>query len=124
VTLRHDLRPGDLGRIIGLHAVVYAREQGYDVSFEAYVAKTIGERSWPLSERDLRGRGLGRALVDEGLAFAREAGYSSVFLWTEDGLAAAASLYLSRGFARTEASTHAAWGGRRTDVRYELDLRR
>jgi GNAT superfamily N-acetyltransferase len=43
VTIRHDLRPGDLGRVIELHAVVYATEFGFDHTFEAYVAETIGQ---------------------------------------------------------------------------------
>lgn len=43
VTVRHDLRPGDLGRVTELHGVLYAEEYGFDHTFEAYVAETIGE---------------------------------------------------------------------------------
>lgn len=38
VTVRHELRPGDVGRIVALHGTTYAREYGFDHSFEAYVA--------------------------------------------------------------------------------------
>ena len=43
VTVRHDLRPGDMGRVIALHGVLYAEEYGFDHGFEAYVAETIAE---------------------------------------------------------------------------------
>ena len=43
VTVRHAVRAGDLGRVIALHGVLYAAEYGFDHTFEAYVAYTIGE---------------------------------------------------------------------------------
>ena len=43
VPLRHDLRPGDLGRVTALHGVLYAEEHGFAHRFEAYVAETLGE---------------------------------------------------------------------------------
>src|SRR5579864_4515503 len=61
ITIRHDLRPGDLGRVTLLHGVLYAEEYGFDHTFEAYVAETLGafgraaprdgDRLW-LAERD------------------------------------------------------------------------
>ena len=43
VTIRHELRPGDLGRIITLHAELYAREYGFGPGFEGYAIETIAE---------------------------------------------------------------------------------
>jgi N-acetylglutamate synthase-like GNAT family acetyltransferase len=43
VTVRHDLRPGDMGRVIALHGVLYAEEYGFEHGFEAYVAETVAE---------------------------------------------------------------------------------
>lgn len=43
ITIRHDLRVGDLGRIIALHGEVYDALPGYGLAFEAYVARTIAE---------------------------------------------------------------------------------
>ncbi|HVI44958.1 MAG TPA: bifunctional helix-turn-helix transcriptional regulator/GNAT family N-acetyltransferase [Chitinophaga sp.] len=38
---RYDLQPGDIGYLIHLHGVLYARETGYNLEFEAYVCKTF-----------------------------------------------------------------------------------
>jgi GNAT superfamily N-acetyltransferase len=51
-SLRHDLRPGDLGTIIAFHGTVYAVEYGLNVAFEAYVAGTLAEFLHLKSERD------------------------------------------------------------------------
>jgi GNAT superfamily N-acetyltransferase len=42
-TLRHSLRPGDIGYLTYLHGIVYAREYGYDTTFDAYVASGLAE---------------------------------------------------------------------------------
>lgn len=53
VTVRHALRPGDLGRLTELHGVLYAAEYGFDERFEAYVAQSLGDIARPGSpERD------------------------------------------------------------------------
>jgi GNAT superfamily N-acetyltransferase len=43
VTIRTDLRPGDLGYVIYRHGVLYNREYGYGISFEAYVGEGVAE---------------------------------------------------------------------------------
>jgi GNAT superfamily N-acetyltransferase len=42
-TLRHDLRPGDLGRVVEQHGMLYAAEYGLDITMERYIAETIAE---------------------------------------------------------------------------------
>src|SRR5437763_8757822 len=52
VTLRTSLRPGDLGHIVALHGTLYAREYGFDSTFEAYVAGPLAEFVRSASERE------------------------------------------------------------------------
>ncbi|MCI0641547.1 MAG: GNAT family N-acetyltransferase [Gemmataceae bacterium] len=43
VSVRSYLRPGDIGAVATLHGLVYAREYGFDATFEAYVAAALAE---------------------------------------------------------------------------------
>src|SRR6478672_5540102 len=52
VTLRTTLRPGDLGAVVQLHGTVYAREYGFDPTFEAYVAGPLAEFVLHPSDRE------------------------------------------------------------------------
>jgi GNAT superfamily N-acetyltransferase len=71
VRIRHMLEPGDLGMVVHLHGVIYAREYGLDTTFEPYVAKPLAEfamqgagRLW-IAEKD--GQVVGSvAMVDAG----------------------------------------------------------
>jgi GNAT superfamily N-acetyltransferase len=52
ITVRTELAPGDLGAVIRLHGVVYAREHGFDPTFEAYVAGPLAEFVCRRTDRD------------------------------------------------------------------------
>lgn len=43
ITIRNELRPGDLGYVIYLHGLLYGKEYGYGIQFETYVALGIHE---------------------------------------------------------------------------------
>lgn len=49
--IRSRLRPGDLGHLIYLHGVLYAREYGWDYTFEAYVAESLARFALCLDAR-------------------------------------------------------------------------
>ena len=60
ITLRTDLKPGDVGTLVLLHGAIYAKEHGFDHTFEAYVAEPLAafvrsptprERLW-IAEQD------------------------------------------------------------------------
>lgn len=50
--VRTELRPGDLGSIVHLHSVLYAREYGFDPTFEAYAAGPLAEFGRAASPRE------------------------------------------------------------------------
>ena len=43
ITIRTDLRSGDIGYVTYLHGVLYKKEYNYGIEFEAYVAKGLHE---------------------------------------------------------------------------------
>src|ERR1700722_16953049 len=60
ITIRTRVQPGDLGAVVQLHGKLYAREQGFNERFEAYVAgplsnfvlkKSPSEQLW-IAERE------------------------------------------------------------------------
>ncbi len=43
ISIRTELRPGDIGYMIFMHGDLYGKEYGYGISFETYVAKGLCE---------------------------------------------------------------------------------
>jgi len=52
VSIRTDLRPGDIGMVVHLHGALYAEEQGWDSTFDGYVAGPLAEFARSRSDRD------------------------------------------------------------------------
>jgi N-acetylglutamate synthase-like GNAT family acetyltransferase len=43
ISIRTELKPGDIGYIIHLHGDLYKKEYGYGIEFEVYVAEGLAE---------------------------------------------------------------------------------
>jgi GNAT superfamily N-acetyltransferase len=43
ITIRNDLKPGDIGYVVYLHGSLYGNEYGYEIGFETYVALGLQE---------------------------------------------------------------------------------
>jgi GNAT superfamily N-acetyltransferase len=71
----------------------------------------------------VRGVGLGRWLVEESVRYSREAGFDLIYLWTVTGLDRAIAVYQSLGFVKAEEKIIENWGGKNTEIRYDLKLR-
>lgn len=97
------------GRLVGCIAIVEA-------------SPTQAQLRWYLVDPSERGAGLGTRLLNAALAFTRECGYDTVFLWTVSALTAAARLYRSVGFVKTEALPSRPWGVDVVEERYEMRL--
>ena len=52
ISIRKYLKPGDIGMVIHLHGVVYSEEQGWDETFDGYVAGPIARFATSRSERE------------------------------------------------------------------------
>lgn len=52
VTVRTELKPGDIGSIVRFHGITYAREYGFDYTFEAYVAAPLADFARSNSRRE------------------------------------------------------------------------
>ena len=52
VTIRHDLQPGDIGYLVYLHGILYAKEYGWDSTFEAEAATVFAEIANSRGERE------------------------------------------------------------------------
>jgi GNAT superfamily N-acetyltransferase len=102
------LAEDDDGEVVGMIALT-AEEGG------------AGQIRWFLVDPRSRG-GLGRQLLDAALDRARSDGMTRVRLWTVDGLDAAAHLYKSVGFGRTEEVPGHRFGQDLVEVRYDLEL--
>ena len=133
-------RAGDIGWIVSRHGALYAAEYGWDLRFEALVARIAAdfvdrfeparEACW-IAERDdatqalrpgiaqlrlllvepgTRGLGIGARLVAECSRFARDAGYDKIVLWTNSVLLAARAIYMKQGYRLIASEPHESFG--------------
>lgn len=75
---------------------------------------------WFILDGALRGQGLGRRWMGEALAHIRARGFRETYLWTLEGLPAAAKLYAEAGFLEAERVTGTQWFRPVTELRLIL----
>jgi peptidyl-dipeptidase Dcp len=88
ISIRTELRPGDLGCVTYMHGVIYCREYGFGIQFEPYVARGLCEfyeqydpsrsRVWICEHQDRRIGSL--FLLDRGTASHSSAAQLRYFL--------------------------------------------
>ena len=141
ISIRTELRPGDIGYVTYLHGALYHKEYGYSLQFENYVAKGLCEfyekynpersRIWACEYDNHmigflllmdRGIGLGSKLMGLYMDFLHECGYKESYLWTTHELSTAAFLYKRLGFKLTEEKESTAFGKPLPEQRYDLYL--
>ena len=83
-------------------------------------AEGLAHLRWFILDPALRGQGLGRRWLAEAVAAARGAGAPGVYLWTLEGLDAAARLYAAAGFREVERVAAAQWGRQVVELRLEV----
>jgi N-acetylglutamate synthase-like GNAT family acetyltransferase len=52
LTIRHDFKPGDIECLTSLHGILYAKDYGWDKSFEMYVAGPLSEFAASRTKRE------------------------------------------------------------------------
>jgi len=137
ITIRTDLRPGDIGFVTYLHGDLYKKEYDYGIGFEYYVAVGLNEfyqqydpsnnRIWMAEHQGnrvgfmlLMNRGEAVRLYME---FLKECKYKSSYLWTTHELDAAAHLYRKHGFVLTDEKESDAFGKHVIQNRYEIKFK-
>lgn len=93
------------------------------IAIDGIKANTNGAHlRWFIIAPELRGLGLGHRLLQEAISFCKGKGYSSIYLWTFEGLHPARHLYEKFGFKLVWQSEGTQWGTRVIEQRFELYL--
>jgi GNAT superfamily N-acetyltransferase len=79
----------------------------------------VAHLRWFILDDALRGSGFGRRMLGALMDHARATGFARVYLWTLEGLPAAAKLYAAFGFLEVERLTAMQWGLETTELRLE-----
>ncbi len=77
---------------------------------------------WFIVAEHLHGQGVGHRLINTAIDFCREKKYSTVYLWTFEGLHIARQLYEKNGFSLMEECPGTDWGVQVKEQRLELKL--
>ncbi len=74
---------------------------------------------WFIISDKLRGKGAGNFLMQQAMSFCEQNRYSTVYLWTFQGLDSARYLYEKYGFTLTQERIGEQWGTSVTEQRFD-----
>jgi GNAT superfamily N-acetyltransferase len=105
-----------------------ARHEGRfagSIAIDGRAAATEGARlRWFIVSSEFQGNGIGASLIDRAMQFCLEKGFTTVFLWTFEGLHAARRLYEKNGFILCEAHDSAPWGPTIREQKFSVHIHR
>ena len=77
---------------------------------------------WFIVSPEFQNKGIGKNLIQKAIEFCKNKNYSSIYLWTFQGLEEARQIYEKNGFEMIEQMEGNQWGEIVVEQKYQLNL--